>query len=438
MLCVIAAGAMPAATHGQEIPAGPELLLGSGAPAVPDPQVFHSRIGPLTDAISRAGVDPRPRTPDGNLRILDWLLWGDLTAGTLYDSNVNRTAADRTAAFGASVRPAIVALRHTGIHKTLLYGAGDMRYYPTEQLVRLDNTRAGLVHVWEIQRDFIYRVQGEATRGEEFSAFVPTLPGLGVPESAVDYTRLFGSTSIEKGFGRLFTAVGGSITRSEYDDARDIFGNVIDESFRNGSVSTLNGRMGYHVTPIVYTFVEPSMNWARYDSPLLDSEGYRLTAGVGSARISLFNGELYGGYVSQSYQDPAIGTVSGAIYGGRLSWYPTRFITVTGSVDQSFGTSDFRPAFGQVSPTWINSAKLAGTWDVTRSWSLSGAVEHRNYEYLGSTRIDNLWRLTAAVTYFLTSRFGISLDYAHAILDSNVPLAGYTRDVVSIGGRTRF
>ncbi len=115
------------------------------------------------------------------------------------------------------------------------------------------------------------------------------------------------------------------------------------------------------------------------------------------------------------------------------------FITVTGSLDQAFGTSDFRAqAFEQGSPTRINSAKLAASWDVTRSVSVNGAVEHKVFEYLSSTRLDHLLRMSAGFTYFLTERLGITVDYTHWNLDSNVPLAGYTRHVVSVGGKSRF
>ena len=128
-----------------------------------------------------------------------------------------------------------------------------------------------------------------------------------------------------------------------YDNTKDNFGNPVNEQYRNGTRATLNGRVGYHLTPITYVFVEPSLNWGRFSLSSLNSNGYQIIGGLGTERISLFNGELYGGSLVEDFNNPATSTLTTAIYGGRISWFPTRFVTVTAAADQTLGTSDFSP-----------------------------------------------------------------------------------------------
>ena len=409
------------------------------APTPPPRAIFYSNIEPLTETIAREQRDPRPTTAGNALRALDWLIYGNVTVGGAYDSNVFGSPNQRSVS-GARFQPYVIAERNTGIQRTLLYGTGDLRYYPSLGRTDVVSTTAGVTHVWEIQRDLVFRVQGEATRGIEASNLnsVLSAPGVTYTEPA-NYTSLFGSTSIEKSFGNFFTAMGASVTGTTYNNTKDNLGNVVSEQYRNGTMSTLNGRIGYHITPIVYAFVEPSMNWGRYNASNLDSDGYRIIGGLGTERISLFNGEIYAGTLTEHFTDPTIPTLVRGIYGGRVSWFPTRFISVTGAVDQSLGTSDFSPGlFTSGSVTKINTSKLSASWSVARDWNLDGRLAFKQYEFLNSTRRDDSTETGLAVTYNLNPRFGIVIDFSHLQYTSSLAGAGYTRNFVSVGGKTKF
>ena len=132
----------------------------TAAPAVPQPQIFYSRIQPLTDTVLRAQGDPRPATADGALQLADWLVYSSLATGGAYDNNVNATPTNPIAAYGPRFQPTVIAERNTGIQQTFLYGTGDIRYYPIVNRTEFMDTTAGGVHVWEIQRDFIFQNSG--------------------------------------------------------------------------------------------------------------------------------------------------------------------------------------------------------------------------------------------------------------------------------------
>ena len=304
----------------------------------------------------------------------------------------------------------------------------------------MQNSAVGIAHIWEIERDFVFRTQLEASRGLESSGLTGTSTTSGVfYTKPANYTSLFGSTSLQKDFGNFFTAIGTSVTGTTYDSTQDNLGNVVSEQYRNGTMSTLNGRLGYHVTPLVYTFVEPSLMWGHYTGSNLDSNGYRIVGGIGTDRISLFNGEIYGGTLSEHFSDPTIPPLTGGIFGGKLSWFPTRFVTVTATEDQTIGTSDFSP--NQTVPgsvTKIDTSKLDASWSVSNKVTLAGRVLLKQYDFLGSFRRDDSTEIGATLTYKLTTRFSLVVDFGHVNYISNLAGAGYKRDFVSIGGDTKF
>jgi hypothetical protein len=181
------------------------------------------------------------------------------------------------------------------------------------------------------------------------------------------------------------------------------------------------------------------VDWGRFQSSKLDSNGYRIVGGLGTARISLFNGEIYAGILTEHFSDPATSTLNRTIFGGRLSWYPTRFVTVTGSYDQSLGTSDFNPTlFRPGSITKIDTSKLVASWSMRRNITLDGSVQFQHYEYLNSARLDDLTQYGLRVSYMLTERLGVYLEDNYNQLTSNISGVAYNRNFISLGATSKF
>ena len=196
---------------------------------------------------------------------MDWLVSAGAGFGGKYDSNVNATAINPQKVYGANFQPILLAEHNTGIQNTQLYLNGDVSYYPSIGKTYLDGTRAGIIHVWEIQRDLIWRFQAQVAEVQAGSSFNNFLTSGIYATTPVNYTQIFGSSSIQKEFGSFFTAVGGSITGTKYQNSTDNLGNTIDEQFQNGTVSTVNTRLGYRISAFFYTYVEPSYNWTQYN-----------------------------------------------------------------------------------------------------------------------------------------------------------------------------
>ncbi len=412
----------------------------SAAPPIPSAQIFYSNIQSLSDVAALAQNDPRPRSSEGALQIGNWLVFGNLGVGGAYDSNVTLSPSNPITAYGVRVTPNVVAEYNTGIQRTYIYGTGDFRYYPSLGNTQIWNSAAGIVHVWEIERGFVFRAQGQIADGVSPLGYTNIGNNAVVAINPVQATSLYGSASIQRDVGLFFTALGGSVTHQMFSDTQTTATDVaVYEGYRDGTTGIVSGRLGYNVSPLVYAFVEPSLNNTSYDNSSLNSDGYQVIAGLGSARIGLINGEVYGGFFTQHFQDQAIAPLTEPVYGGHLSYYTTRFLTLTASVVQAVATSDYNTrAFLPGSITYTNTSSLGATWDVTRSISLGGTFQFSRWQYLGSTLVQDFLTASGDFTYWFTPKFGLSLDYSHIIESSNIVGGNYTDNFVSVGAKTRF
>jgi hypothetical protein len=71
-------------------------------------------------------------------------------------------------------------------------------------------------------------------------------------------------------------------------------------------------------------------------------------------------------------------------------------------------------------------------------WSANGRAGYITTDYIGSPRRDDSWTLGGTVTYNLLNKLGLTFDYQHIELSSNVPASGFTRDVVALGATWRY
>ena len=173
-----------------------------------------------------------------------------------------------------------------------------------------------------------------------------------------------------------------------------------------------------------------------------DSHGYRAVGGFASPQVGLFQGEVYGGYQEERYDNAVFGTYGGAVYGGKLAYFPTRYWTIKAIVDRTISVSAIAPgaafAFGGVpviivggvavpalgTPMQVTHTALETDWGLWRAVSVSGRFGYDHADYLNSTRVDDAWYAGIRLDKNIWQGLGVSLDYQYTRLNSNVPLNG--------------
>lgn len=413
------------------LPAHAQLgaLGGQGGPAIEAPPPLSGRPSPL---------DEKER---GETALIagDWLLYPTAFAGAIYDTNPSQSARRPQASAGARLVPSLLAERTDAVSKTTLYATADSRLYATgdTQGVNAVAARLGAIEDYEPAESWVLHGQGDYTRQRDLfstlgithdvSSLNPTGVGIVPTQQPFAYNQLSGAASVLKRFSSAFVSLGGSAVDILYDRPAST------PPAPSGIVLTATSRGGIWITPDFYTFVSGSVDTRKWDAASLNSSGFRTLVGIGSDQIGLFRGEIYGGYQQESFDSAAIGTVGSSVYGGRLDYNPLPKLTLRAGADRTIGASLLGTAPAGITSSIVTSFLGQVTYTLFPEWEGSGRAGYLRAAYTETPRRDNGWTAGATLTYSIWQNFGLSLDYQHLALSSNVPDQGFSREIVTLG-----
>jgi len=327
---------------------------------------------PSAAAAAALGLTNGPNADEG-VPVRGWLLFPSIFAGAVFNDNIYSTTSNRVARLGFRLQPKFEAESDNGIHATSVYANGDFQFYPDSSGGSAFGTgRVGAIHTYEPTPDITVRWQADYTRMN--SLFPPGFwtspaqtwqPYGTITDRSVFSNQTVGSLSLEKKLSDLFfVKASGGVQYSSYDQPSQSgspYGGVSNPfSPLNGVDYSASLRAGVMMTPQIYAFVEGGADFHRYTVGLNDTNDYRLIAGVGSDLIRLMRGEAYAGYATQVSSHGNFGATGLMIFGARLSYYPTPYLVVSGSVEQSLAATNLQGSpvspFGTLSFTKPSSA----------------------------------------------------------------------------------
>ena len=389
-----------------------------------------------------------PRDPMA-MPVGGWLFSPTLFAGAVYNTNVNQTETGRVASWGERIIPGFTAVLDNGIHQTSIYGLADLQNYNASGVnhkTTLD-AKAGFTQTYLATRDLTFRLNGDYTRQADVfgsSAFAPAstplastsgaqvAPTTVAPQINPDrFNQFAGSLAAEKRFGRTFFGLTTSVVNTTFDN------NSALPTSRNGTVYTVAQRSGFDITPQLYTFVDPSMHWQRYTDTTRNSQGYRVTGGLGTAAPGLWQGEVYGGY--QAEKNDVVGTYGSGVYGLRLGYAPTRMWDLRASLDETLGASSIAAGGLTGVASRITTALLnVGYHGLPHGWDANARFGYVYTHFINAPRNDKGWLAGANITYEVWRNLGLTLDYQFKSVNSNIAGQSFNQQVVSLGASYKY
>jgi len=366
----------------------------------------------------------------------DWLVFPSAFVGGLYDTNPNQVSSGAKSAEGLRLAMSGMAERDTGISKTDVYGMVDGRIYTSGSATASDLATAqlGASEEYVPLPDWTISGRGDFTRqrdlfdtlGVNHSVTTLNTTGIGISPTTNPqvYNQLTGGGTVEKRFGRAFADAGGSVVAQLYD-------HTTANGAPNNIVYTGSLRGGYWITPDVYGFVDGSGDSRNFDGGALNSDGYRVTTGLGTGRIGLMQGEIYVGYQDEFFRSASMGTEGGITFGGQLDYAPLPELDIKVGVDRTIGATQVTPTTG--TGTTVTYIIGVMSYKLAPEWSASGRAGYIHTDYKGINRADDSWTIGPSLTYSVWQNFGLTLDYQHIETSSNVMAASFSRDVVTLG-----
>lgn len=377
-----------------------------------------------------------------------WLVESSADVGAVFDSNLYSSRKNEKSATGIGFAPRIVGRFTDGGQNTNAYIDGNVRYFSGDESLSTFGGRIGIGNSLELQRGTIWKALLQVGRaqddGSAYNATGQGSDGSGIYVKPINSNSLFAATSIlsRLDFAQFsgFASAGLSANLTRYEDAELSNGQKVSQGSRDSNSYTVTGRVGWSLAPTIYTFIEPSV--IMQQAPNVtdgDTTAYRGTIGIGTDRINLVKGEIYGGFIRQSYNSLSDQDKDGAVYGFRLSWFPTRDLTLDLSADDSLGVT----ATGTGSNTKVYTTRtktVAGNlnYSFDRRITASLRSSYSNVDYDQSGRNDDIVRLGADVTYMITTNFGLRAGFANVNVQSTDDLNSVSRNIYTIGLNGRF
>jgi Putative beta-barrel porin 2 len=436
-----------------------------------------------------------PAKNPGAIAIEGWLLYPTVRLYSTYTDNFFFTPQFPLSVGGVGVAPSLTAQWTNGIHTTTLYGNIDREVFPTANELNSFMGKVGFTQRYEALRDLIFSVNGNVlhqtlTTGLQNSIQTPAaapattilpngntqLPngtiispsgqtvgqasqttGSSVPLVVNPFNQYTGTFSVDKIFNRGILGLTASTNRTEYENGQ-AQSNFAQSNF---SSRTFTERAGVWLGPLFYAYSDGSIGTIVSDPTSTASStsttAYRVVGGLGTRQFDLYRLSFYFGHQgSQSSSTiggaPNSGVAGGDVYGGVISYYPTAYLTFTGTLDRTTNISSQTGAsnLALTLPTQlpiqvplnssgrITSVSLQSTYQIARQWFATGLLSYSRIESFGSSSLANAWTLDATLRYDIWRNMSLNLEYRYNSVVSNVPFASPTSNYVMTSAIYRF
>lgn len=419
IVALLAAGAGEAAAQSYA-PSGPP-------PATPNPATLATNLGELL----AAGV----RREGYGINAGGFTFLPRISTSTVYDSNVYATPSNPEGDAYANMDGRLGIVSNWSRHALEFYiGGGGNRYFDLKDESK-GYANAGVAGRIDVARDLWVTSYGNYRLGFEPRGTGDSFERFKEP---ITTQTVDGGVLVHRAFNRLWGELSGSARHQQYSDAQLLVGNQyqeVDQSFRDGNVKDIRGRLGYEFSPKTSVFAETAREWRDYEDSRFDGIGYKLYSGLRHELTRLVNAEVAVGYMHQD-SDGMLDNIDTWAFRAQLRYDITPLLRaeVVGSRDIGAPSLD-----GTGSNRIESEIGLRADYLLRRDLTLTVGTGYGWVEYVDSGRDDNYVRLTSGLEYQLRPSLSLWANYSFLAYESNqVPNIDYDKSVFSVGVVTRY
>jgi hypothetical protein len=231
-----------------------------------------------------------------------------------------------------------------------------------------------------------------------------------------------------------------AIQNTQYDAVPLIGGGTLSQSAQDTTIYEAALRGSYELVPDYLGYIRVARNLTDYQHTVpggvrLDSTGYRADLGLQILPAHLLSGEIYAGYLSQSYRVGS--SISGLDAGGRLVYNVTRLTTATLTGLRTVIPSN--PSIGTTGAAYL-ATTVTGTVDheLLRNLLLNAKVSYENDAFLGIFRTDNVLGISAGIKYLLNRNLYLGGSYGYQQRFSTATGSSYAQSILTVRLSTQF
>lgn len=370
----------------------------------------------------------RPEYDPLGVRLGGFFLYPSAAVSEIFRDNIFYSSGDKDADLITVLSPALRLKSNWNVHALNLFADADIGRYAFNSGEDYNDWRSGFDGRVDIDRSmniaggFKYLQLHEARSS----------PDQTTAAEPVEYTQYGPQATFTKRFNRLQVQIGGELAYLDFDDATTRAGASVNMDDRDRRETRETVRLGYEIAPRYEAFVKGTLNQRKYDTTPddsgrdRDSDGWETVAGVALNPGGVTFGNLFVGYMRQSYDDAGLNTVSGPSFGGDITWNPTRLTTVNFLALRTIEETTVSGASAAL------SSKFRATVDheLLRNVVLSAGAEYRNDDFEGVSRKDDYFVGFGGGDYLFNRHLRARLRYTYDRRDSDAANGDYTVNTV--------
>ena len=371
----------------------------------------------------------RPEFDPLNVRLRSFILAPSVQVSGNYDTNVFTQSRNGKSDFFTSIQPTISLKSDWSRHQLNFETGADLTRYFNYDERDANDFYANIGGRLDISRDNILSGRGRVERLHEEPDSPDSPAGKGL--DVVEYYRNLVELSYRHNFNRLFTIVGGDITRLDFEDQ-----NGQDEDTRDRNQYRGKFRLGYQLSPRINVFGDATYDVRRYDeTPALDrdSQGVNLQVGSGIDITSVLFGEAGVGYVYRKYQDSQLDSVNGVSANAGITWNITQLTSLNFTAQADVLESTITYEDDQASSNYRKSFGVEVWHELLRNVLLNANADYYRDDFEGTSRSDDTVDLGGGVRYLLNRNLSLDANYSYRTRWSDENDSEYSRNLIMIG-----
>jgi hypothetical protein len=371
--------------------------------------------------------------PEG-LRVGNFFLYPSIGTSATFDDNVFSSAYDPKADWRMEIAPMLVLQSQLPRHEiNVVLGARSVSFLENsdQDYVDLNALLRGALHI-DHAHTLSAAFSSTLNHEERGDSLAPKNAAEPVP---IERNRL--TASITRDAGRLYGTLSGSIENLDYGNVEATDGTILNQSMRDQMLFSGQIRAGYRLSPGFEVIGKVRVSRQDKTSETAtggDSIGYEALAGIAMETSPLLKWQLLGGYGIRDYDNADLDNVSSMLAEGRLEWFPTQRMTVTGvvhhAIDDTLGANDG----GRI----VSSASGRIDYEIYHNLFGHAQLMLDKTEYIGADRDDLTFEAGVGLDYYYTKNWMFSLDYKFQDRSSTDPDYDMTRNQFRVGAKLSF
>lgn len=380
----------------------------------------------------------RPELDPLGARAGAFRLFPKLEISETYSDNIFATNNNEESDFITTIKPSLNMESLWGRHSLSFHTDATIGRYADNEDESFEDYSAGfdgqleINHAQHLSSGYLYSHEHEKRSSPD--------DALGVKPTEIDINNFF--TTYQHRFNNIIFELAGEFQSLDYDDVRSATGNIIDNDDRDRKKVEGSLKVAYEYLPDYAAYVRTSINKINYDQDIdnnnfnRDSDGYAISIGTDLDLTGVLYGNLFVGYETQRYDDPALDDTKGVSGGASLTWLPSYMTTVTGSLTRSIEETTLDSASGVFSTGF----QIIVDHELLRNLLLQARVSLSEDDFEGINRSDTYFESGFGATYMLNRHLSLLLDYDFHQRKTDLINGAdeFSENIFSIGGQIQL